>query len=63
LGGGTFFLVDEDKEAPASVFLNGQRPVMVAVEGGVYSGSGRGHNSTFYKGEEDASFQGPLMAA
>jgi hypothetical protein len=24
LGGGAFFLADEDKEAPAPVFLNGQ---------------------------------------
>jgi hypothetical protein len=31
LGGGAFFLADKDKEALASVFLNGQRPVMVAV--------------------------------
>jgi hypothetical protein len=55
--------VDEGEEASASVFLNGQRLVMVAVEGGGCSGSGRGHDSGSYKGEEDATFHMPLMAA
>jgi hypothetical protein len=50
LGGGAFFLVAEDEEASASVFLNGQHPVIVAVEGGGgCSGSGRGRGSASYK--------------
>jgi hypothetical protein len=51
LGGGAFFLADEDEQALSSVFLNGQCLVMVAVEGGGCSGSGRGHNIASYKGK------------
>jgi hypothetical protein len=64
MGGGAFFLADKDEEAPVSVvFLNGQRPVMVAVEEGGCYGSGRGQGSASYKAEVDAAFQGPLMVA
>jgi hypothetical protein len=46
LGGSAFFLVALDEDALVSVFLNGQRPVMMAVEGGGgYSSSGRGRGS------------------
>jgi hypothetical protein len=33
-GGGAFFFAGEDEDAPVSVFFNGQRLVMVAVDGG-----------------------------
>jgi hypothetical protein len=47
LGSGAFFLATED-DAPVSVFLKDQRPVMLVVEvGGGCSGSGRGHDSSF----------------
>jgi hypothetical protein len=61
-GGATFFFVAEEEEALASwVFLNGQRPIMVTLEGaGGSSGSGRSSASI---GGEDAAFQGTLMAA
>jgi hypothetical protein len=46
LGGGAFFFAAADEEAPMSwVFLNCQRLVMVVVEGGGCSGSGRGRGS------------------
>jgi hypothetical protein len=52
LGGDPFFLDAEDDDAPALVLLNGQRPIMVAVEGGGGCfGARRGHGSASYKGE------------
>jgi hypothetical protein len=63
LGGSAFFLVALDEDALVSVFLNGQRPVMMAVEEGGCYGSGRGQGSASYKAKVDAAFQWPLMVA
>jgi hypothetical protein len=59
LGGGALALEDE---APALVFLNGQRPVMVAVWGGDVVLLDAATTSPF-KEEEDSVSVAPLMAA
>jgi hypothetical protein len=61
LGGGAFFLTTED-DAPTSVFLKGQHPVMVDVEGGGCSGSGHGRDIASYRGR-GRGLPRPLMAS